>query len=79
LIFEIEDDPLEVGFAQDPLVLGGGEEERATTEVVDLAGSALGVAIDTRQEAWAEDRAPAAGDVQMLSGVACGFLRIKGF
>jgi hypothetical protein len=79
LTFEIEDDSLEVRFVQDLLAFGDAEEECAATEVVDLASHALGVVVDTREEALAEDRALASGDAETVFDVGCGFFQVKRF
>ena len=53
--FEVEEDPLEVGLIEDLFLLGGAEEERVATEIVDLAGDALGVVVDCADETVAEE------------------------
>ena len=66
MTFEVEDDALEVRFVDDLLALGGAEEERATTEVVDLASDALSVVVDASQESVTEDSALASSNAQVV-------------
>jgi hypothetical protein len=79
LTFEVEDDPLEVRFVQDLLVLCSAEEECAATEVVDLASDSLGVIVNGSQESVTEDRALASSNAQVVFSIACGFFQVKGF
>jgi hypothetical protein len=78
LTFEVEDDALEVRFIEDLLALGGAEEERATAEVVDLASDTLGMIVDASEESVTEESALATSDAQVVFGIACGFLQVKG-
>ena len=79
LTFEIKDDAFEIRFIEDLLTLGGAEEESATTKVVDLASHTLGVVVNASQETITKDLALASGDAEVVFGVACGFLEVKGF
>ena len=79
MTFEVEDDTLEVGFVEDRFLLGGAEEEGGTTEVVDLAGDALGVVVDERDEAIGEDGVLAAGNAEVVFDVGGSFLEVEGF
>ena len=79
MTFEVTEDSLEVGFVQDLFAPGGAQEKGATTEVVDLAGDALGVVVDAGDEAVAERRALKAGDEKVVLDVASGFFQVEGF
>jgi hypothetical protein len=79
LTFEVEDDALEVRFVEDLLALGSAEEERAATEVIDLARHALGMVVNASQESITEESALASSNAQVVFGIACGFLQVKGF
>jgi hypothetical protein len=79
LAFEVEDDALEVCFIEDLLALSSAEKERATAEVVDLASDALGVIVDASEESVTKESALASSDAQVVFGITCGFLQVKGF
>ncbi|MBN1812924.1 MAG: hypothetical protein JXA14_13905 [Anaerolineae bacterium] len=51
MTLQIEEDAFEVRLVEDLLLLGGAEEEGGATEVVDLAGDALGVVVDEGEKA----------------------------
>jgi hypothetical protein len=76
---QVEEDALEVLLIKDLLLLGGAEEERSATEVVDLAGDALGVIVDEGEEAVGEDGSLAADDAEVMLDVGSGFLEVEGF
>jgi hypothetical protein len=46
-----------MGLVEDRFLLGGPEEKRSATEVVDPAGHTLGVIVDQSDEAIAEEGA----------------------
>ena len=79
LAFQVEDDPFEVGVIQDGLVLGGAQQQGVATQIVDLAGDALGVIVDARDEALAEELILAPGDVEVMFDIARGLLQVEGF
>lgn len=72
------DDPFEVGFIKDLFVFGGAEEEGAATEIVDLAGDALGVVVDGGEETVAEELVLGAGDAEVVLDVGDSLLEVKG-
>jgi len=74
----IVDDAFEVGFIEDLFVFSGAEQEGTATDVVDLAGDAFGVVIDTGEEAIAKDLVVRASDPQVVLDVGDGFQKIKG-
>ena len=53
--FQVEDDPLEIGFIEDLFPFGCAEQQSTATEIVDAAGHALGVIVDAADEAVAEE------------------------
>jgi hypothetical protein len=79
LTFEVKDDTFEIGLVEDLLTFGGAEEERTATEVIDLAGDALGVVVDGSEERVTKDLALVTGNTQVVLDVACGFFEVKGF
>ena len=79
LTFEIKDDAFEIGFVEDLLAFGRAKEKGATTEVIDLAGDALGMVVDASQEPITKDLALTISNAEMVLDVACSFLDVKGF
>ena len=79
LAFEIQDDSLEVSLVEDVLALGSTQEEGSATDVVDLAGHALGVVVDAAEKAIAEELALILGDAEVVLDVASGLLQVEGF
>ena len=79
LTFEIKDDAFEIGLVENLLAFGGTKEQCAATEVIDLAGNALGVVVDASQEAVTKDLALVTGNAEMVLDVASGLLEVKGF
>ena len=79
LTFEIENNAFEIGFVENLLAFSGTKEQCAATEVIDLAGDALGVVVDASQERITKDLALVTGNAQMVLDVANGFLQVKGF
>jgi len=79
LPFEIKDDALEIGLVEDLLAFSGAEEERTATEVIDLAGDALGVVVDASEERITEYLVLTTGNTQMVLDIASGFFEVKGF
>ena len=78
LAIEVMDDAFEVGFIQDLLVFGDAQQQGIATEVVNLAGDALGVLVDGGDETVAEEGVTEANDAQMMLDVGSGLFQIKG-
>jgi hypothetical protein len=71
-------DTFEVGLVEDVFALSSAQQEGATTEVVDLAGDALGVVVDASDEAVTEELALVASGVEVVLDVASGFFEVEG-
>jgi hypothetical protein len=61
------------------LALGSAQQGSAATDVVDLAGHALGMVIDAAEEAVAEEMALILDDAEMMLDVIGGLLEVEGF
>ena len=72
------DDPFEVRFIEDLLVFRGAQQKRTATEIVDLAGDALGVVIDAGEKAIGKDGVLRAGHAEVVFDVGDGLLEVKG-
>jgi hypothetical protein len=75
--FEVEEDPLEVGLIEDLFLLGGAEEQSIATEIVDLAGDALGVVVDPADETVAEELALEPSDAQVVLDVPGSLFEVE--
>ena len=79
MTFQVADDALEVGLVEDGFFLGGAEKERGATEIVDLAGDALGVIVDGGEESIREDSILTTGDAEVVFDVGSSLLEVEGF
>jgi hypothetical protein len=75
---QIEEDPFEVSFVEDLLLLSGTKEESGTAEVVDLASDALGVVVEEGEEAIGEDGVLTTNDAEVMFGISSSFLDVEG-
>ena len=63
---------------EDLLLLGSPQEQSIATDVVDLAGDALGVVVDAAEETVAKELALIARDAQVVLDVPGGLFVVKG-
>jgi hypothetical protein len=75
--FEVEEDPLEVGLIEDLFLLGGAEEESIATEIVDLAGDALGLVVDCADETVAEELVLETSNAQVMFDVPGSLFEVE--
>jgi hypothetical protein len=78
LPFKVTNDTLEISLVEDRFLLGGAEEKRSATEIVDPAGHTLGVIVDQSDEAIAEERIVTASDAEVVLDVGGGLLEVEG-
>ena len=78
LAFEVEQNAFEIVLVEDLLLLGSAQEQGIATDVVDLAGHALGVVVDAAEEAVAKELALEARDAHVVLDVPGGLFQVKG-
>jgi hypothetical protein len=53
--FKIKKDTFEIGFIKDLFLLGSAQQESTAANVIDLAGNAFGVVVNTAHKAVAKE------------------------
>jgi hypothetical protein len=59
------------------LVFGGAEEESGATDIVDLAGDAFGVVIETGDETIGEKLMLRVSQTKLMFDISGGFLEVE--
>jgi hypothetical protein len=78
LAFEVEQNAFEVVLVEDLFLFGRPQEQGIATDVVDLAGHALGVVVDAAEETVTKELALVARDVHVVLDVPGGLFEVKG-
>ena len=58
-------------------VFGGAEEESGATDIVDLAGDAFGVVIETGDETVGEKLVLSVSETELMFDISGGFLEVE--
>ena len=73
------ENPFEGSLVEVLLALGSAQEKGTATDVVDLAGHALGMVVDAAEKTVAEELALILGDAEVMFDVTGGLLQVEGF
>jgi hypothetical protein len=77
--FKIQKDTFEVGLVKDLFLFSSAQQESAAAHVVDLAGDAFGMIVNSAHKAVAEEWALAASDAEVVFDIAGGLFQVEGF
>jgi hypothetical protein len=78
LAFEVTNHPFENSLVENRFLFSSTEEKGGATEIVNLAGDALGVIVNESQKAVGEERVLTAGDAEMVLDVSGSLLEVEG-